>query len=58
MSNYDSHEYMVPESIARDFDQVLEHQFSIVPVWAPGLPLASDGGWGRTLLEAERGVNR
>ena len=58
MSTYDSHEYMVPESIARDFDQVLEHQFSIVPVWAPGLPLASDGGWGRTLLEAERGVNR
>jgi len=58
MSTYDSHEYLVPESAAREFDELLEREFAIVPEWAPGLPLASEGGFGKTLLEAEKGVNR
>jgi hypothetical protein len=58
MSTYDSHDYIVPESEARDFDAVLERAFAVAPTWAPDLPLASEGGWGRTLLEAEKGVNQ
>jgi hypothetical protein len=57
MSTYDSHEYCVPEGEVYDFDRVLESEFMVVPEWAKGLPLASEGGWGRTLLEAERGMN-
>ena len=58
MSTYDSHDYLVPESEVRDFDAVLERAFAVAPTWAPDLPLASEGGWGRTLLEAEKGVNQ
>jgi DNA polymerase len=58
LSTYDSLDYIVPEKIVEDFDQLLAHEFGLEPVWAPGLPLASEGGWGRTLLEAEKGVNR
>ena len=58
MSTYDSHDYIVPESEVADFDTVLERAFAVPPTWAPDLPLASEGGWGRTLLEAEKGVNQ
>lgn len=58
MSTYDSHDYIVPEAEAPAFDAILEQQFLVGPAWAEGLPLASEGGWGATLLEAERGVNR
>jgi hypothetical protein len=58
MSTYDSLDYVCPESGAAAFDELLEHEFAVVPEWAPGLPLASEGGWGRTLLEAEQGVNQ
>jgi hypothetical protein len=58
MSTYDSHDYCVPENEVYDFDRVLESEFMVVPEWALGLPLASEGGWGRTLLEAEKGVNQ
>jgi DNA polymerase len=61
MSTYDSHDYIVPEGIAEEFDVLLEHEFGVVPAWAQSpipLPLASEGGFGKTLLEAERGVNQ
>ncbi len=58
MSTYDSHDYVVPLSEVRMFDELLEAEFSVVPDWAKGLPLASEGGWGKTLLEAEKGVNQ
>lgn len=58
MSTYDSHDYVVSESAACEFDALLEREFAVVPAWARGLPLASEGGFGKTLLEAEQGVNR
>jgi DNA polymerase len=58
MSTYDSHDYIVSKDIAYEFNELLNHEFSVVPPWAAGLPLASEGGWGKTLLGAERGVNR
>ena len=58
MSTYDSLDYVVPESEVGMFDELLAAEFTIAPAWAPGLPLASEGGWGTTLLEAEQGVNR
>lgn len=58
MSTYDSHDYIVPETIVEDFDALLSHEFGVTPEWAKDLPLASEGGWGHTLLEAERGVNQ
>jgi DNA polymerase bacteriophage-type len=58
MSTYDSLDYVVREDDVYEFDKLLEHEFSVAPKWAEGLPLASEGGWGRTLLEAEQGVNR
>jgi DNA polymerase len=58
MSTYDSHDYCVPESEVENFDRTLEAEFTVTPSWMPGLPLASEGGWGNTLLEAERGVNQ
>jgi hypothetical protein len=57
MSTYDSHDYMIPESEVRAFDRLLEQEFAVAPAWAPDLPLASEGGWGKTLLQAERGTN-
>jgi hypothetical protein len=53
LHTYDSLDYCVPESEVEAFDQILEREFAKVPSWAPGLPLASEGGWGRTLLIAE-----
>lgn len=58
MSTYDSLDYVVEEEQAIDIDELLTEEFAVVPVWAPDLPLASEGGWGVTLAEAERGVNR
>ena len=58
MSTYDSLDYLCPEDGAEAFDALLEREFAVVPEWTPGLPLASEGGFGRTLLEAEQGVNQ
>jgi hypothetical protein len=57
MSTYDSHDYIVPEREVEWFDRYLAQQFAIAPAWLPDVPLASEGGWGRNLLEAEKGVN-
>ena len=57
LSTHDSLDYCVPESEAEAMDAELEKQFAIVPAWAEGLPLASEGGWGPTLLAAERMIN-
>ena len=59
MHTYDSLDWCVSgdELEIRAFDQIAEEEFAVVPAWAPGLPLASEGGWGRTLLEAEKGMN-
>jgi len=57
MSTYDSHDYVVPVSEVEAFDRVLETAFSVVPEWCLGLPLASEGGYGRTLLQAEQHAN-
>lgn len=57
LSAHDSVGYCVPVSEVEDFDRELERQFAIVPLWAEGLPLASEGGWGVTLLDAERKLN-
>jgi hypothetical protein len=58
LSTHDSLDYCVPESDAEAMDAELERQFAIIPSWAPGLPLASEGGWGKTLLAAEKQENR
>lgn len=57
LSTHDSLDYCVPASEAEALDTALEDAFAVPPVWAAGLPLASEGGWGRTLLDAERAVN-
>jgi DNA polymerase len=57
LTTYDSVDYCVPEDEAQWWDQELERQFAVVPEWAPGLPLASDGGWGVNLLAAEKMEN-
>ena len=57
LSTHDSLDYCVPASEAEDMDAELEREFAIVPEWADGLPLASEGGWGVTLHDAERRVN-
>lgn len=57
MFTHDSLDYLVPEGDAREFDAYLERQFAIRPTWAPDLPLASEGGWGRTLAAAEHAEN-
>jgi DNA polymerase len=57
LTTHDSLDYCVPVSEIEWWDQRLEYEFSVVPSWATGLPLASEGGWGRNLLAAERKVN-
>ncbi len=57
MHTYDSLDYCVPEEDAPAIDALLDREFAVRPTWAPDLPLASEGGWGRTLLEAEKGMN-
>jgi len=54
---HDSLDYCVPRSEAEAVDAELTRQFAFVPVWAQGLPLDSDGGWGRNLTAAERRDN-
>jgi DNA polymerase len=58
LGTYDSWDYCVPEDEAKAFDDMLACEFATTPAWAQGLPLASEGGWGSTLLEAEQGVNQ
>jgi DNA polymerase len=58
LSTHDSLDYVVPESEAQNMNTELEREFSVVPRWAEGLPLASEGGWGVNLFDAERGVNQ
>lgn len=55
---HDSLDYVVPENEVEWWDKYLERQFAIRPSWAPDLPLASEGGWGLTLMDAEQGVNQ
>lgn len=57
LSTHDSLDYCVPIEAAPEFDTLLEKEFAIRPSWAPTIPLASDGGWGRTLLRAEKKEN-
>lgn len=58
LSTHDSLDYCVPLSEAEEVDRVLTQEFARRPSWAMDLPLASEGGWGETLLDAERGVNQ
>jgi DNA polymerase len=53
LTTYDSLDYCVPEADAPWFDRQLEREFATRPSWAPDLPLASEGGYGRSLLIAE-----
>lgn len=57
LTTYDSLDYCVPEADAAALDAHLDAAFVVRPGWAPELPLASEGGWGCTLLDAERRVN-
>lgn len=57
LSTHDSLDYCVPESEAEAMDARLEREFRIRPWWAPTLPLASEGGFGKTMLDAEKAVN-
>jgi hypothetical protein len=54
LTTYDSLDYCVPASEAHAMDALLEDQFAMRPDWASELPLASEGGFGRTLLIAEQ----
>lgn len=58
LSTHDSLDYVVPEEEASWWDGYLDREFARRPAWAPDLPLASEGGWGRTLADAEHGANR
>ena len=58
LTTHDSLDYCVPEAEAAELDAELEYQFSVRPTWARTLPLASEGGWGETLRDAERGINQ
>lgn len=57
MSTHDSLDYLVPEADASWWDTYLAGEFAVRPGWAPDLPLASDGGYGATLADAEKQVN-
>lgn len=57
LSTHDSLDYCVPESEVEQWDKKLEYEFSVVPAWAEGLPLASEGGWGFDMLQAEQQFN-
>ena len=58
LSTHDSLDYVVPEDEAAWWDGYLAAEFARVPTWAMGLPLASEGGWGPNLADAEHGMNR
>jgi DNA polymerase len=53
LTTHDSLDYCVPEGDVQWWDAYLEAEFERRPSWAPDLPLASEGGWGKTLLAAE-----
>jgi DNA polymerase len=53
LTTYDSIDYCVPVEDAGAMDALLEREFAVRPSWAPRLPLASEGGYGRTLAIAE-----
>jgi hypothetical protein len=53
LTTHDSLDYHIPERDVAAFDTLLAAEFAKRPSWAPGLPLASEGGWGRTLAIAE-----
>lgn len=53
LSTHDSLDYCVPASEALGMSTLLETEFARQPSWAPDIPLASEGGWGRTLAIAE-----
>lgn len=57
MGTYDSWDYVVDENEVEAFNEILAAEFIRPPTWLPNLPLASEGGWGRTLSEAEKGEN-
>ncbi len=57
LTTHDSLDYCVPHQNAVEFDAYLDQQFAIRPPWAPTLPLASEGGWGFTLADAEKARN-
>jgi hypothetical protein len=57
LSTHDSLDYVIPEENAEEWNNYLDTQFSTVPQWASGLPLSSEGGWGRTLALAEQSAN-
>ena len=57
LTTYDSLDYVVPANETEAFDNLLEREFAVCPEWAPGLPLASEGGWGVSLLDAEKALN-
>jgi DNA polymerase len=58
LSTHDSLDYCVPKGVADKVDAMLLWEFASVPDWAKGLPLDSEGGWGVTLADAEKGVNQ
>lgn len=58
LTTYDSLDYCVPVDHARWFDEMLEAEFAMRPSWAPGLPLASEGGFGVSLMDAEKRSNQ
>jgi DNA polymerase family A len=58
LSTHDSLDYCVPVGDVQWWDEVLEEEFAKVPDWAEGLPLASEGGFGRTLMRAEKKENQ
>jgi DNA polymerase len=57
LSTYDSHDWIVAASEVHAFDKIITTQFAAAPTWAPGLVLSSEGGWGKTLLQAEHHIN-
>lgn len=57
LTTHDSLDYLVPIKEAEAWDAYLDRQFAIRPAFAPLLPLASEGGWGFTLADAEAAVN-
>ena len=57
LTTHDSLDYIVPRDEAEPFDAYLETEFAVRPDFAPSWPLASEGGWGLTLYDAEKAVN-
>jgi DNA polymerase len=55
---HDALAYVVPEHEADTWDRYLETEFTKRTSWAPDLPLASEGGWGLTLAQAEAHENQ